>query len=177
MTRGFTLVEVVISMLVLSGLLVAVMSAVGGIGASRVQVVERAGARGLADDLLAEIVLKPYADPEAGLTPIGREAGEPATRASMDDVDDYHGLKESPPVEADGGEIAWAAKLDRTVTVVWATPASLSGTSGSGTGLKRIEVVVSRAGRVLAKATAIRSNAWDGAQRNLDEVLLEENLP
>lgn len=174
---GFTLIEAVVSMLILGGLGVAVMSTVGAAGASRKQVVERSRAQALATDLLSEILSKAYADPEVGLGVIGRDAGEAADRSQFDDVDDYHGWAETPPKEIDGNAIAWATGLTRSVRVNWVTPGSLNGTSGTGTWLKRVEVVVSRSGKTLAKATGLRAYAFDLSNLTLDEALVKELEP
>lgn len=85
-TRGFTLVEVVLAIVViaagLTGLFVVMTETTAK--SSDPMIVTQAHA--VAEAYLEEILLRAYNDP----SPLGSEAGE--TRATFDDVDDYDGL-------------------------------------------------------------------------------------
>jgi len=158
--RGFSLVEVVISMLVVSVLLAAALRAVGASKTGQLTVANRTEAMLLAQDLLAEIVVLPYEDQDTPTSSIGPEAGESgAHRSAFDDVDDYHAWNGEPPVEKDGAAIASASNMQRDVTVTWAKPSDLSASGFSGTGIKRIEVVVRVGNRELARMFAFRCSA------------------
>jgi MSHA pilin protein MshD len=108
----------------------------------------------LAKQLMDEILQTQYVDP--GVLPVfGPEVGE--VRANYDDVDDYNGLSESPPVNRDGTAIPGFTGWKRAVQVFWADPTSPSTTTVTDTGLKRVVVTVtSPTGRVTV-LTALRS--------------------
>ncbi len=159
--RAFSLVEVVISMLVVSVLLVAALQAVGASKTGQLTVADRTEAVLLAQDLLAEIVILPFEDPENASSIIGPETGEAAAddRIGLDDVDDYNGWNGDPPIERDGTPIDSASNLKRVVTVIWANPTTLAPAALVGTGVKRIDVVVLDGDRELARLFAFRSSS------------------
>jgi hypothetical protein len=96
--------------------------------------------RTFAESLLAEILQQSYREPE-GAYVFGREAGELETsRAAYDDVDDYQGWSESPPVAKDGTTLPNAANWRRAVTVEWVDPLDPQQVSDTETGVKRITV-------------------------------------
>lgn len=72
----------------------------------------------LAQEMMEEILAKPFDDPQGASTP-GPETGE-TTRSRFDNIDDYHGYNETPGHIADGsGTVitgAAAAGLSRHVT-------------------------------------------------------------
>ncbi|QOI99170.1 MAG: hypothetical protein HRU70_01150 [Phycisphaeraceae bacterium] len=165
--RAFSLAEAILATAVVGGLVVATLTAVGSAEASRRLASDRSLARVLADDLLAEIASKPYRDPQGGAG-LGLDAGESIgpTRTLLDDVDDYDGLTEKPPVFADGSEVPGAAQYTRHTGVVWADPDDPGGKAAAAeSGLKRITVTVTRAGKVLATATTLRSAGWEAVRR------------
>ena len=89
---GFTLMESIISIGIVSCLLVMVLNTLGSQVKGRRVRASRWQAEALAHSLLAEIVQSPYKDPDE--TPsFGTEGAESdATRSDFDDVDDYDGL-------------------------------------------------------------------------------------
>jgi type II secretory pathway pseudopilin PulG len=138
---GFTLMEAVISTVIVA---VMFMTALNTVGASKItqhktSLVSRG--RMLAESLLAEILEQSYQEP--GDTHVfGRESGELQTsRAAYDDVDDYNGWSESPPVAKDGTALPNSANWRRTVTVEWVDPLNPGQASSTETGAKRITVV------------------------------------
>lgn len=154
--EGFSLVEVVISSFLMGVMLVAAMKTLGASLRSDREMIGTVRGDWLAQDLLAEIVARPYRD-SASTGTIGPEAGE-SGRASFDDVDDYHGFAESPPRDRDGAAMANATSFERSVTVDYVTLADLSVVSGADVGVKRITVTVRRSGDVVAEAVGIRSD-------------------
>ena len=97
-----TLVEIVVSTMIVGVLMVATLSALGGATKSSQSAGNRAVAIGLADDLMAEILKAKYVDPGTSPT-FGPETGESGTtRAAFNDVDDYNGWSEQPPAAHDG---------------------------------------------------------------------------
>ncbi len=156
--QGFSLVEVVVSTILVGTLLVAAMRCAGSSILTQTLTAERAKAAWLADALAMEIHRQSYLEPGQSTSAITREAGESAnSRSNYDDVDDYHGWTASPPQHQDGSVIADLSGWQRSVTVAWVTPGDLQVTSGTETGVKRITVTVSRNGTVLASRTFIRS--------------------
>src|SRR5262245_60602247 len=87
---ALTLVEVVASTMIVSMLAVATLNSLGAATRSADAIGNRAIAAGLADELISEIVQKPYSDPD-GSAVFGTESGESSTpRSAFDDVDDYN---------------------------------------------------------------------------------------
>lgn len=166
MTRratGLTIVEVVVSMLVVSSMLVAALYAVG---ASRMAVTrgrDRVLATTLADDLLGFIHRLPYKS--ASGSALGVELGNIlGDKTTYDDVDDFDGWAESPPTRADGVVIAGLTEWRRLVTVEWVDPDDPAIVTAGETGVKRITVVVQKGGVELARRVALRtalSAAWE----------------
>ncbi|MEO1236934.1 MAG: hypothetical protein AAFX76_09125 [Planctomycetota bacterium] len=157
---GFTLVEASIATLLVGGLLVVAMNLVGASRATQAAYADRERAVLLADDLLQEVLAKPYQDPD-GVVALGIEVGETlALRASFDDTDDYDGHTESPPTDADGRSIAGAERFTRTASVQWADPASPDNTTSSESGLKRVTVTVDLGAARVAEVVGYQSIDW-----------------
>lgn len=160
-THGFSLVETAIASIIVGGVLVSSLNAIGAAAASGRRQSDRERAHLLAHDLLAEILLHPYADPETGAQPtMGPELGETTgTRALFDDIDDFHGWTSTPIELADGTAIVGFTSWSRTVTCRRLDPATMETVLGDS---EIIEVVVEveHNGTTLAKATAIRTNTW-----------------
>ena len=157
--RGVTLVEVVMSTMIVSILMVATLKALGAATSSSKSAGNRAVAIGLADDLMTEILKAKYVDP--GSSPVfGLETGEGSTtRAAFNDVDDYNGWTEQPPQAKDGTVMANRSDWQRRVTVDWVTVIDPSKTSSTETGVKRIRVDVDYKGVNVVEQTAIRTDS------------------
>ncbi|MCX5646212.1 MAG: type II secretion system protein [Phycisphaerae bacterium] len=140
--RAFTLMEAVISTVIVAVMLVTALNTVGAskITQHKASLVSRG--RMLAESLMSEILQQSYQEP--GETYVfGRESGESDTsRAAYDDVDDYHGWTESPPVAKDGTALPNSANWRRTVTVEWVDPLKPKTSKSNETGAKRIRIVV-----------------------------------
>jgi Tfp pilus assembly protein PilV len=156
--RGLTLLEVVISTLLVG---LTVVGAMNGLGAViRGQTLTRAAIQSqlLASDLMAEILACAYSEP-AGTPSFGVEAGESASvRTAWDDVDDYHLWAASPPQTRSGASIANATDLRREVVVQWVSPSDPSVVVGNDQGVKRITVIVKRNAVVESRLVALRTN-------------------
>jgi len=140
---GLTLIEAVISVLIVAVMLTAVLSTLAGVArAAAVQYGDDSG-QALARQLLAEVLQANYEDPDHG-GGWGLEAGEDgATRADFDDTDDYDGWSASPPQRKDGTEIPDLAGYSRSVQVTNLNPVNLAASADSDLGLRRIDVTVS----------------------------------
>jgi len=160
--RGFSLIEAVLSVVIVGGLLVAAMNTLGAGTTAEYTTAERSRALLLAEDLMSEILQQAYEEPSLPPGSFGRGSDESATgdRSGFDDVDDYHGWSASPPERRDGTPIAWASGFTRTVEVHRVDASDLNLVSGSDTGVKRIRVTVTRGGKELLVLTGYRTSAW-----------------
>jgi MSHA pilin protein MshD len=157
--RGLTLIEVVVSTMIVGVMMVAVLNALGGATASSESAGNRAVALGLADDLMAEILKAKYVDP--GTSPVfGPESGESGTsRAAFNDVDDYNGWSEQPPQARDGTAMTDRSDWRRRVTVERVKLSDLTQTSTPETGVKRIRVDVDYKGTNVIEQIALRTDS------------------
>lgn len=109
--RGFTLVELVVTMLVISIAVLGIGQALSFAFARQSDGLWQAKAVALAESYIEEIGARRYDEttPVGGVPPCSPAAvacssigGEGEPRAQFDDVDDYDGLDEQPPLDADG---------------------------------------------------------------------------
>jgi MSHA pilin protein MshD len=158
--RGFSLVELSVATVLTGVLMVAALQSAGQSLLARRKTADRSLGHLLAHGLLNEIRGLPYCEPGATEPAIGRDTGEAAgLRATFDDVDDYHGLSESPPQTRSGASLAGVAGWSRTVTVAWVDSANFA-SSASSSGAKRITVTASFNGSPMATATAVRTDEF-----------------
>lgn len=151
-TRGFTLVEMIIAMVVV------------GVGVAGVLAAFQVGVRGSADPVihkqmlavaegtLEEVLLKPYA--VAGVAPVNAATpcdGVAANRSiTFDDVSDYHGYRTTGVCDIDGDPVAGLADYNVSITVVEnAAPATDLVGLPAGT-VKMVTVTVTRGGESLS---------------------------
>lgn len=174
--RAMSLVESVVSMVIVG---VVVIAAVSTVGASRfMQAKNTDQNKGYlaAQELLNEIMRQSYADPQAGASSFGLESGEStAHRKDFDDVDDYDNLNEAPPRTRDGADIASLKHWRQTVDVAWVAAADMKTPVGSNEGYKRIVVTLSHNGVPAAELVGIRSQGLPELQAccragNCDEI-------
>jgi type II secretory pathway pseudopilin PulG len=157
--HGLTLVEAVMSCLVVSLLLVAALRAASAASLYQYKTADRARARFLAGQLMTDIMSLSYEDPL--VTPLfGLEAGELSTsKGTFDDVDDFNGWTESPPQDRDGNAASELTGWQRSVAVAWVSSANLSTVSATETGVKRVTVTVKKGNQTLATRVAIKVKA------------------
>lgn len=166
--RAFTLVESVISILVVGVMFVAALSVVANSRASQRIAADHARGMLLAEQLMTEITVQAYEEPVDTVV-FGREVNEPAdTRSAFDDVDDYHGWSASPPADRDGIGLTGLDGWERRVGVTFAQAGNLTNTTALNTGIKLITVTVLRDGRQVAALRAIRTGAKDRSIRVID---------
>ncbi len=155
---GFTLVEAVISTVVVAVMFAAALQTVGAAKITQRKASLVSQGQMLAESLLAEILQQNYQEPGATYV-FGREAGESDTiRTAYDDVDDYQGWTESPPVAKDGTALPNSANWRRTVAVEWVNPTDPQQVQGSESGAKRITVVASFRNVPQATVVAIKAD-------------------
>jgi len=162
---GFSLVEVVVAILVLSALLAASLNTVVASATMQRHAADRARARVLALDLLNEARKHPYDDPVAG-SGIGPGPTEiNGTRSLFNDVDDFNGWSASPPQRTDGSVIPGFEGWTRACTVEYVSLADPTTVVLTDSGVKRITVTVHRGKQPMASAVALRTRGLD---RHLD---------
>ncbi|MCG3125208.1 MAG: hypothetical protein CHACPFDD_00023 [Phycisphaerae bacterium] len=152
---GFSLVETVISALIVGVALVAALNTLGGVEAARVRSVDRVRAGLLADGLIAEICGQAYEESGTTTLVLGPEAGEKigTSRAAFDDVDDYNGLNDKPPCGRDGSAMGDYSGWRIQAAAAWVNPVSLNN-SLTETGYKLITVTVTTpAGESVSRLT------------------------
>jgi len=158
--QGMTLIEAVISLLIVAIMMVAALQTVGNTARSRQAQASLRRGPALARDLMAEILPNLYVDGSDSPT-FGPESGETSggTRTAFDDVDDYHGWSESTIQMKDGTALSDLAGWSRSVAVVYVHPDDLDTPVGTDTGLKRITVTVTDPIGRKSTASALRSRA------------------
>lgn len=156
-SRGLTIVESAISVLLVGVVMVAALqsASLSLILQQRASVQERA--RFLATGLMNDVLQEEYEEPSA-LFGFGRESGESnASKTNYDDVDDYNGWSESPPQDRDGVVIPRLTNWRRSVTVERVTLLNLNQSTDTETGVKRITVRVYHKGALVATRRGIRA--------------------
>jgi hypothetical protein len=162
MRAGLSLVEVVISAMLVGVILVGAMECVGGAIRGRLQTSDSVQSRRIVDQLMAEILEKDYQEP---IDPpvFGRESTESSVaRTNWDDVDDYHLWSASPPEDKSGTAFPNLTGWQRDVLVEWVDPNTPANTVGADQGVKRVTVTVQRNGEVVAQEVALRSDKYTG---------------
>jgi len=158
--RGMTLVEAVVSMLIVSTMLVAALTTVGSMARSKMAQAALRKGPALARELLSEILPANYADLYTATPRFGPEPGETrgGTRAAFDDVDDYDGWSETTVQAKDGTPVADLAGWSRRVDVRYVSLTNLDAPVSTDTGLKRITVTVTDPTGRRRSLTALRSS-------------------
>jgi hypothetical protein len=159
LARGLTLVEVTMAMLLVSVMLVAAMHATAGSGLIQYKSAERSTGRLLADGLIAEIIATAYEEPDS--TPaFGLESGETSlARTNWDDVDDFNGWTESPPLLRSGLGTTLESAWERSVKVERVSASNPTQVVAAETGAKRITVTVRHNRLIVATRVAVRTKA------------------
>src|SRR3954465_2802324 len=141
-SSGLTLIEVIASTIIVSMMAVAALNALAAATKSSNSIGNRAVAAGLADELMSEIMMQSYSDPD-GSPVFGHESGESTSvRSAFDDVDDYNGWNANPPQYRDGTVIPDRTNWRQRVTVSYVSPTSPATVSGTDQGVKRIRVQI-----------------------------------
>ena len=159
--RAFSMVETVVSIMIVGGLLVVSMNVAGAAAVGQHKTGNRGKGMLLAEALMDEILRGDYEDPDQAAGSFGVEsidAGD-GSRALWNDVDDYDGWSKSPPEAKTGVVMTNMSGWERTVVVDWVNATNLIGISGTNTGVKRITVTVKLNGLTVAELVAIRAGA------------------
>ena len=155
--RGFSMVEIVFCVVLVSGLVVVSLDTLGASKVAQRNLGERAVGQLLASSLMSEIMNQSYEDPNE-LSVFGIELSElPNLRSSFDDVDDYSGWDVSPPQNRDGTQIPNLSGWRQTVQIIAVDPANLNLKRIKDMGLKRITVTITRQNVVVATLVGVKS--------------------
>ena len=157
-SRGLTLVEAVISLVIVAVMVSAALNLLGATGRAKQIHVRRPISQMLAQQLLSEIIQQSYR--ELVETPLfGVESPETfGLRAVYDDVDDYHGWSATPPQERDGTAIVNLDGWLREVTIIRVDPTDISQEMPAESSLKRITVTVTDPTGRINQTVGIRSD-------------------
>lgn len=123
--RGATLVEMVISIVIISVTVTAVMMVITQVSRSSADPMVRTQATAIAQAYLDEILVQALDEPD-GAESGGPESGE--TRANFDDVSDYHGLDDNAGARDQTGALiagldAYNVNVSVTTTMLGGYPA------------------------------------------------------
>ncbi|MCP4377449.1 MAG: type II secretion system protein [bacterium] len=165
---GFTLVESVMSILIVGTMLVMVINTLGSSVRGKKIRQTQSRAPVLAGQLMAEILQADYSEPTETAV-FGREVSESgANRNDFDDVDDYHNWSGTPQ-NKDGTSLSDMDGWTRSVTVQYVQPENLSSSSATDQGIKLITVTVTDPFNNQCSVVAIRSDVGIADQAPLTE--------
>jgi MSHA pilin protein MshD len=167
--RGFTLIEVVVTMLIISIAALGVMYSLGLGLRHQSDALWQAKAVALAESYMEEILARRYdeqsplgGEPPCSTTiacsaPGAFDDGE--SRAEFDDVDDYDGLVEQPPRDVSGNPRADYDSYRVAVTVAYPNPTQIASLGlDTGTDAKLVTVTVSTPEGGAMTFSALRGN-------------------
>ncbi|MCW8859460.1 MAG: prepilin-type N-terminal cleavage/methylation domain-containing protein [Deltaproteobacteria bacterium] len=143
--HGFTLIELIVAMVVISVALVGVMTVVNYTTLHSADPVLRHQSIAIAEAYMEEITLKNYTDPDVD--------GE-GSRALFDDVDDYDGLADAGAQDQNGNAISGLNNYSVSVSVL---PQNYGPSGTEVAGLKIDVTVTDPAGESLV-LTGYRAN-------------------
>jgi hypothetical protein len=155
------MIEATISLVIVSGMVLASMNAVSGAVQSAQRGPDMHRATRLAEDLLHEILSQHYEEPEdSGMVPFADDLNEVLTgdRSRFDDVDDFNNWSASPPQMRSGLDIESAEGWTRGAIVSFVEPDTLLD-SASETGMKMITIQVKDPAGVVTTLVGLRSRA------------------
>jgi len=160
---GLSQVEVVISTIIVSVLMVSSLSTIAA--SRRSQIAESNEVRGtaIAEALMAEITQLPMRDPscDCGFGPGSHETG--TNRIEFDDVEDYRNLVEFPPKSRSGIALSGYSDLSRNVSIDMVAMNSWDTATATYAGVYRITIRVLRDNVEFARIVGYRSAGSQGA--------------
>jgi MSHA pilin protein MshD len=166
--RGFTLIEVLLTITLVGVGLVATMRALPIALQMSEASRQSMEAQQLASEMLAELSRQPFEDPTKRRRRFGRERDEAAeTRADFDDIDDYDGWTASPPQNRDGTPQTEFADYRRTVAVACVDTDDYTRLQSSGNA-KRITITISRPGMPDLCVVTVRLSGVNREDREIE---------
>ena len=147
--RGVTLIELVISLVIIGVGLASIILAFGTAGVAAARPDRTVQAVAIAEAYLEEISLQPFVDPD-GVTEGSRDL--------FDDIFDYHGLSESPPRDQDDVPLPGLAPYQVDVSVLNTAALGPGGAQVPVAAAARIDVRVRRGTEIDITLTSHRAN-------------------
>lgn len=158
--RGFSYVEIMLTAVIMSVLVVAGLQLSGNLGRSSRNALDQDLAGKLALDLIREIKDLRYKDDNQP-THFGLESDEdPDDREDFDDIDDYHNWSAAPPVDRDGNVVG-PADLTRSVIVCYVQASDFTSVNGADQGFKQVIISIHRGDLLLAEQIYILADIDD----------------
>jgi MSHA pilin protein MshD len=148
-SAGFTLVEMILAIVIIGAGLAGVLAAFQLNVRSSADPLIRKQMLAIAEEMMEEILLKPFA--VSGVPPANAATacGAAAVRSAFDDVSDYHNYETTAICDIDGTAVAGLAGYSLKVTVV-ANTAVATDLAGLPAGtVKKVNVVVTRDAEIL----------------------------
>jgi len=157
---GLSLIEVVISTMLVGLVLVGAMQCLGAVIHGRMRTSESGRAQQLAQQLMAEILATEYQEPDEppGFGP--EESEREDSRTFFDDVDDYHRWTASPPQNQNGTALHNWTGWKREVSVEYVNPTNPGTSEATDLGVKRITVTIWLNEHILTQQVALRSDRF-----------------
>lgn len=161
--RGFTLIEATISLVIVSVVAVAGLSAVSVARKSRTSINDMILARMYADAVMAEIMGKRYRDAMEPNNPLGPDSSDDVLglwARVADDVDDYDGYTITPVSDANLQPLSdgqWGAGIG----VSWVDADDPTKIVATESGVKRITVGIFKGDKVILRVRALRTLGAD----------------
>lgn len=163
--RGFTLVELIVTMVVISIAMLGISYVLSFAFAHQSDGLWQAKSVALAESYFEEIMARRFDEttPLGGLPPcgtcstVGPDSGE--TRAQFDDVDDYDGVDDLPPLDMDGNPRAGYAGYRVQVSVTYVSAAQVMALGlDAATDAKLVRVLVTAPGQSTLVFPMLRTN-------------------
>jgi hypothetical protein len=176
---GISMIESTIATLLVGSVIASTLGVVGPVLRSSQLAEDQVIAQRLVDDLIQEISVLPFDDPEliaavdakggaddlnnvASLSKIGPDSGERTSiRTDFDDVDDYEGWFSVSPTDKNGVAYPGKGFTGRQVFVDHVSLKDFRTVSVKRTGAKLIRVMVVFNSIPLAEESFIRTESWD----------------
>jgi MSHA pilin protein MshD len=115
--RGLTLIELVTSIAVIGIAGMALLGVMGYLSSASGAAVMQARAQAVADLYLAEVLSKPFLDPDS--------TSAEASRALYDDINDYNGLDDASAVDRTGNAVGpYRVRVTLTAQALGGVPAN-----------------------------------------------------
>ena len=151
--RGFTLVEALTAAAILAFVVAAITQAITAGQTQTYEALHDARGMALAEAMLEEVLAMPYADLD--------ESDSESTRATFDDMDDYHGLNETAGNVVDANGAAYPDTYNRfsRVTTVDTGSVTVSDWSTTINGKTVTVVVTDDRGRTWSVAHFVPESA------------------
>ena len=171
--RGSSLVEVVVSTLLVGIVLCGALTTLGATHRMRHAAADRRLGEELALATLATVMALPYEDPDEPTVGLGYESGEAAdSPLTWDDLDDYANWTETTITDATGAADADFAGWSRSVAVRWADRISGNQWLLYDTGLKRVIVTVTAPDGTATEVRGYRARSGALEQRPLVDTVV-----